>query len=108
MPNRYQDIPERRSTQQSTLGKRYKKNTITPDTPLSSDDVYIITVNGDRLDNLAYEFYNDTSYWWVIAVANPEKVRRDSLFVEGGIQLRIPSDPQSIQTSFDVLNTNGR
>lgn len=108
MSNRYQDIPERRSTQQKTLGKRYRKNTITPDSPLSSDDVYIITVNGDRLDNLAYEFYNDTSYWWVIAVANPEKVRRDSVFVEGGIQLRIPSNPQIIQTSFNVLNTNGR
>ena len=108
MPNRYQDIPERISPQEKTLGKLYIKNTITPDTPLSSDDVYIITVNGDRLDNLAFEFYNDTSYWWVIATANPEKVRRDSLFVEGGIQLRIPSDPQNVLTSFNVLNTNGR
>jgi hypothetical protein len=106
MPNRYQDIPERRSTQERTLGKRYKKNIITPDIPFSSDDVYIITVNGDRLDNLANEFYNDTSYWWVIATANPEKVRRDSLFVEGGIQLRIPSDPQSVLTSFNILNSS--
>jgi hypothetical protein len=53
MPNRYQDIPERRSTQQSTLGKRYRKNTITPDTPLSSDDVYIIRrKRGIRSDSI--------------------------------------------------------
>ena len=40
--------------------KRYFINTVLPDVPLSSEDVYIITQDGDRLDNLSYEFYNDT------------------------------------------------
>ena len=54
--------------------KRYYINTILPPIPLSQDDIYIVTQDGDRLDNLSYEFYNDTQFWWVIAAANPNKV----------------------------------
>lgn len=42
----------------------------------------------DRLDNLAYRFYQDPTLWWVIADANPELLYPDPL-VPGSI-LRIP------------------
>ena len=29
-----------------------------------------VMVEGDRLDQLSYKYYNDASYWWVIAAAS--------------------------------------
>ena len=43
-------------------GKRYYKPLKYPDIPLSPNDIYITTTIGDRLDNLAHQFYNDVSY----------------------------------------------
>jgi len=89
-------------------GKRYYINTVLPDVPLSQDDVYIITQDGDRLDNLSYEFYNDTQYWWVILAANPNKLRKDSYYVALGEQIRIPSNPSDYVNSFISFNNNNR
>ena len=36
--------------------KRYYLNTILPDVPLSPNDLYVVTQDGDRLDNLSFEF----------------------------------------------------
>ncbi len=76
-----------------------------PEVPLSFDDIYIITKIEDRLDLLAEQFYKDISLWWIISVANPGLVKRDSFFVPGGIQLRIPADTQSIIDDFNRLNS---
>lgn len=89
-------------------GKRYFINTILPQIPLSQDDIYIITQDGDRLDNLSFEFYNDTQYWWVIAAANPNKLRKDSYHVALGEQIRIPADPFEYVNSFISFNNNSR
>ena len=89
-------------------GKRYNINTVFPDVPLSSDDVYIITQDGDRLDNLSYEFYNDTQFWWVILAANPNKLRKDSYHVALGEQIRIPANPSQYTNSFINFNNNNR
>ena len=62
------------------------------------------TNNGDRLDLLAEEFYGDSSLYWVIASANPENTRNDSFFLNAGIQIRIPSDLESIKISFNNVN----
>ena len=76
-----------------------------PEVPLSFDDIYIITKTEDRLDLLAEQFYKDTSLWWIISIANPGLVKRDSFFVPGGIQLRIPANRQSIIENFNSLNS---
>jgi len=89
-------------------GRRYYINTILPDVPLSSEDIYIITQDGDRLDNLSYEFYNDTQYWWVILAANPNKLRKDSYHVALGEQIRIPANPSRYINSFTSFNNNNR
>ena len=76
-----------------------------PEVPLSFDDIYIITKSEDRLDLLANQFYGDTSLWWIISIANPGLVKRDSFFVPGGVQLRIPANRQSIIEDFNNLNS---
>lgn len=104
MPNKYREI----KTTKTSEGKRYIVNAVLPVVKSDIDDIYIITRAGDRLDNLAFEYYGDQTFWWVISAANPEKVRRDSYYVEGGIQLRIPTDPQDIVNKYNQLNTRGR
>ena len=59
----------------NTEGKNYYRNIKYPEIPLSSEDIYVLTTVGDRLDSLAYQFYNDIRLWWIIAVANPQKIR---------------------------------
>jgi len=55
----------------------------------SANDRYIFSREGDRLDNLANEFYQDPRLWWVLAEAN--ELGKGSFVVPPGIQLRIPS-----------------
>ena len=84
--------------------KRYYTTIKYPEIPLSIDDFYIITAIGDRLDNLANQFYEDVNLWWVITSANPDVIKRDSFILEPGIEIRIPADLQTILENFDELN----
>ena len=89
----------------SSISPRYRSSTRYPDIPLSEDDVYIITQYGDRLDNLAYQFYSDSTLWWILSIANPD-LPNDSLYPTLGYQLRIPTFVSDILTSFKNLNEN--
>ena len=84
--------------------KRYYKNLQYPEIPLSSNDIYVLTTDGDRLDLLANQFYNDVNLWWVIAVANPSVVRRDSYYLKSNIEIRIPSEVELIEKEYKKLN----
>ena len=95
---RYEDI----RILQSPEGKQYRTTTIYPETPISDNDYYIITTAGDRYDNLADQFYNDYTLWWVIASANNSQ--RASLLVEPGIQLRIPGNIDTIINNYNSIN----
>lgn len=55
--------------------------------PLRNDDIYLISTEGDRLDNLAHQFYKDSSLWWYIAKANNLK----TMNIPAGISIRVPS-----------------
>jgi len=55
--------------------------------PETDNDIYVITQHGDRLDNLAHQFYNDVNLWWYIAKANNLKF----MTVPVGTSLRIPA-----------------
>lgn len=80
------------------------KTTKYPEIPLNINDIYVYTTEGDRLDLLAQQFYNDITLYWIIASANPDKVSFSSLFINQGTELRIPTDIGSILTEFNVLN----
>jgi len=75
-----------------------------PSIPLSVNDIYVITLEGDRLDLMADQFYTDTRLWWIIAQANPDQVRRDSYSLPAGLEIRIPRKINIIINSFIKLN----
>ena len=87
-----------------TTQNRYYKNIEYPEIPVSPNDVYIISKAADRLDFLARDYYGDVNYWWVISKANPDKIKRDSFFIDPGLQIRIPFNAESIYNDFLNLN----
>jgi hypothetical protein len=87
-----------------TTQNRYYKNIEYPEIPVSSNDIYIISKATDRLDLLANDYYGDVRYWWIISKANPDKVKRDSFFINPGLQIRIPSNVENIYNDFLNLN----
>jgi phage tail protein X len=82
--------------------KNYLESTIYPMIKPNDNDLYIISEQGDRLDLLAYKYYNDVSMWWIIATAN--NLNDANFFVQPGIQLRIPSDLTSISNNLAKIN----
>ena len=87
-----------------TLGLNYYAQVSYPEIPLNENDIYVLTDEGDRLDLLANQFYNDITLWWVISIANPDNVDFGSISITPGTQLRIPVDLNSIISSFNLLN----
>ena len=85
--------------------RRYYDALLDPEIPRRNDDIYVITTIGDRLDQLAWEYYADSSLWFIIAAANTD-LRKDSLYLEPGTQLRIPIDAQSVLSLYQAQNTN--
>lgn len=83
---------------------RYFASTKYPAVVASIEDYYIITMQGDRLDNLAAQFYGDPTLYWILQIANAGNIDRDSLYPPIGIQLRIPQNINQIITEFEALN----
>ena len=88
----------------TSRGREYYGSTKYPSPPLSSDDLYVITQEGDRFDQLAFQYYGDASLWWVISSSNPA-LEQNSYFPPVGIQIRIPTNLASIQAQQRVLNS---
>jgi nucleoid-associated protein YgaU len=65
--------------------------------------VYVITTVGDRLDSLAYSYYNDATLWWVISAAN-NNITKGALYPTPGTQLRIPTDLNMVLNLFNQFN----
>ena len=84
--------------------KRYYKNIKYPNIPLSMSDIYVLTVAGDRLDSLAFQFYDDVDLWWIIAIANPDIIKRDSYCLKPNLEIRIPKNTTKILEDFERLN----
>ena len=106
--NRYQNIPKTKIDGNLVyVTSRY------PEVPLSSNDIYVYTTQGDRFDTLAQQFYNNSSLWWVISIANtavagtdlPSDLPQNTLVVPEGIQIRIPANYQNVINSFNIINS---
>lgn len=98
--NRYRNIPVLKNSQ----GREYYKGNKYPDIPLSENDIYVITVFGDRLDILAQQFYGDSSLYWIISSANPT-LSFSSLYAPVGTQLRIPNNVSEVLAAYRTLNS---
>ena len=72
-------------------GRRVLKSNILKPVPHKEQDFFVQASEYDRLDQLAYKYYNNTAYWWIIALAN--NIGKGSLHVPKGMILRIPSNP---------------
>ena len=97
--NRYQNIPTIKINQ-----KPVYKTVKYPEIPLDENDIYVTTVQGDRFDVLARQYYQDESMWWIISIANAS-LSQNSLIIPEGIQLRIPVNIENIKSSFNNLNS---
>tara|TARA_Y100000593_G_C4262648_1_gene313062 strand:+ start:603 stop:878 length:276 start_codon:yes stop_codon:yes gene_type:complete len=60
----------------------------------TENDIYVLTQEGDRFDQLASQYYGDPSLWWYIARANNIKFNN----VPAGTVIRIPIN----NDSFDI------
>ncbi len=83
--------------------KQYYKGKIYPTIPFSDTDDYVVTTIGDRLDVLAYNYYNDSELWWVISTAN-NHITQGSIFPKPGTQLRMPTNINNILRLFNEVN----
>ena len=97
--NRYQNIPIVKIDK-----KRVYQTTRYPEIPLSENDTYVYTVQGDRYDILAQQYYSDSSLWWIISTAN-EQLIQNTLTIPEGIQIRIPTNPAGIIKTFNIINS---
>ena len=97
--DRYTNIPIKKSPD----GKQMYKTVRYPEVPRSVEDIYIYTTIGDRFDTLAQEYYEDSSLWWIISIAN-STLTQNSLTPELGSQIRIPSNIAPILAEYEVIN----
>jgi phage tail protein X len=108
MINRYQNIPRTKID-----GNVVYKTSRYPEVPLSENDVYVISIQGDRFDTLAQQYYGDSSLWWVISIANTggagtaltANLSQSTLVIPEGIQIRIPSNPLEVYDVFNRINS---
>jgi len=91
------------TNEQTPKGKQYKSTVKYPDIPLSFNDTYAYTDEGDRFDILAQTYYNDPQLWWIISIANPQ-FNQNSIYPPLGVQIRIPFNISAILLQYDKLN----
>lgn len=99
MANRYVDI----QLKNNESGKRVTRSVLYPPIPRQVDDIYVLTTPGDRIDLLAYKYYSNVSYWWIIAEANA--IGKGSMTIPVGLQLRIPINLTNILQDYRELNS---
>lgn len=83
--------------------KRYFIAPIYPEINQLDTDDYIISNIETRLDLLAFNYYNDSNLYWIIAICNNIQ---GTLFVEPGTQLCIPNRNRlsDILSEYNTLN----
>lgn len=82
-------------------GKRMLTTTLYPKIKERSTDTFLIMVEKTRLDHLAYKFYENANYWWVISIANNIK---GTMYVTPGTQIRIPRELGKIINDYNKIN----
>ena len=108
MINRYQKIPKEKID-----GNVVYKTSRYPEVPLSENDIYVYSTQGDRFDVLAQQYYGDSSLWWVISIANTGNagagtlpvLPQNTLVIPEGVQIRIPNNPLEVYNVFNQINS---
>jgi hypothetical protein len=84
-------------------GKQMYRTVKYPQISKSFEDIYVYTTVGDRFDTLALQYYNDSSLWWIISIANNE-LYQNSIIPPLGSQIRIPTNVSQIIENYNNLN----
>jgi len=92
--SRYENNPIKKTFD----GRDVYRTRIYPNIPLKDTDVYVMTETGDRLDTLAFQYYEDSSLWWIIAAAN--NIHDAPMGLQDGTVLRIPLNYIQINSNF--------
>jgi hypothetical protein len=85
-------------TKKTFDGREVYKPKIYPNIALKDTDIYVMTETGDRLDTLAFEYFENASLWWIIAAAN--NIHDAPMGLQDGTILRIPINYIQIQNNF--------
>jgi hypothetical protein len=99
--NRYQNT---KILNQPDTNIKYYRDTKYPSIPLSTNDIYVITTDGDRYDKLALQYYSDPTLWWIISIGN-DNLPQNTLNVPIGLQIRIPRNVSNIMVAYNQLNS---
>ena len=94
--SRYENTKTQRTRKANVTNDKPKSfikynTTLYEKVPEANNDLFLIAQDGDRLDNLAFQFYGDSTLWWFIAQTN----NLSTMNVPKGTSLRI-----SFNTSF--------
>ena len=82
---RYENTNMKYSNNKKDRRKKYL-TTLYVSVPEKNTDQYFIAQDGDRCDNLAFQFYDDPQLWWFIARVNNLTTNN----IPAGTSLRIP------------------
>ena len=96
MYSRYQNI----TIETDENGKSHYRTVIYNLISDTSDDIIYTVKEGDRLDLLAKQFYDDATFWWVISRKN--LLGKPTMYLTPGTILIIPS--KSIQELTYIKN----
>ena len=83
--------------------RRFYRSLLDINIEKSVDDTYVVVSFGERLDSLSWKYYGNVDLWWIIAAANPD-LRKDSLYLDPGVQVRIPADYRSVLQLYRKFN----
>ncbi|MFD9947246.1 LysM peptidoglycan-binding domain-containing protein [Nonomuraea sp. NPDC059023] len=86
MTSRYADQPTETRSWRGTL---VRSQSLRPNKSWSFNFTLHQIKDGDRIDLIAYRYYNDASLWWMVADANPEILAWHDL--SPGFVIRIPN-----------------
>ena len=85
-----ENIVKRGQRESTSYSVSSNSTTVYGTIPKSDNDLYVISQYGDRLDQLAQQYYGDVTLWWYIAKANGLKF----MTLAPGTRLRIPATTQ--------------
>lgn len=94
MANRYRNTEVKKNED----GDRVYRTRIPSEIPVRDSDIYVMTQEGDRLDQLAHQYFNDSRLWWIIAYAN--NIHDAPIGLDEGLTLRIPTEFLTILSEF--------
>ena len=96
--NRYDSGKKRKD---KDTGREFYSSIMYPKIERTPEDIYIRARIGDRIDHLAFEYYNDVTLRWIIAQANG--LGKGTLAIPAGKQIRIPMDTDKIIGDFNEM-----